>query len=230
MTLEKLAPNGAVVHKGDLLAEFDRTDQLKLAREAQAKFDDLSHQVEQKIAEQKSNLEKRASELQQAQADLKKAEIEIRKGPILSDIEQQKNQEKLEDAKRHVASLGRSDGFHEQAEVAELRILELQRDRQRFIVERQQSNADKLAVRAPMAGMVALQNVFRNESMGHAQEGDQLWPGSPLMLLFDPSAMMLEVSVDEPDGAVLVPGQRPRYTWTPIRIFLSMRFWHRQAR
>ena len=208
VTLEKLAANGTVVHKGDLLAEFDRTDQLKLAREAQAKFDDLSHQVEQKIAEQKSNVEKRASELQQAQADLNKAEIEIRKGPILSDIEQQKNEEKLQDAKRHVASLGCSDKFHEQAEAAELRILELQRDRQKFIVERQQSNADKLAVRAPMAGMVALQNVFRNESMGHAQEGDQLWPGSPLMLLFDPSAMTLEVSVDEPDGAVLVPGAK----------------------
>ncbi len=208
VTLAKLVANGTMVHPGDLLAEFDRTDQLKLAREAQAKFDDLSHQVEQKIAEQKSNAEKRASDLGQAQADLGKAQIEIRKGPVLSDIDQQKNAVKLEDARQHVASLERSNHFHDLAEAAELRIVELQRDRQKFVVQRQEKNADKLALRAPIAGMVALQNVYRNNSMGHAQEGDQLWPGSPLLRLFDPSAMQLQVSVDEPDGAVLVPGAK----------------------
>ena len=206
LTLEKLVPNGVAVKAGDLLAEFDRTDQLKLAREAEAKYGDLTHQVEQKVAEQASNTEKRASDLQQAEADLKKAEIEIRKGPVLSDIEQQKNAIKLEDARQHVASLQRSSHSHDLAEKAELRILELQRDRQKYVVGRQESNANRLSLRAPIAGMVALQNVYRNNSMGHAQEGDQLWPGSPLLRLFDPSAMALEVSVDEPDGAVLVPG------------------------
>jgi HlyD family secretion protein len=208
LTLAKLAANGISVHQGDLLAEFDRTDQLKLAREAQAKYGDLSHQVEQKIAEQSSNAEKRAADLQQADADLQKAQIELRKGPVLSDIEQRKNLVKLDDAERHVASLKRSNAAHDKAEKAELRILELQRDRQKYVVARQESNANRLTVRAPISGMVVLQNVFRNNSLGHAQEGDQLWPGSPLLRLFDPSAMELEVSVGEPDGALLVPGAR----------------------
>jgi HlyD family secretion protein len=208
LTLTKLIQNGTKVRPGDLLAEFDRTNELKLAREAQAKYDDLSHQVDQKEAEHKSNAEKRASELQQAQADLKKAAIEIRKGPVLSQIEQQKNAVKLEDAKQHVASLERSGHFHDLAEAAESRILELQRDRQKITVSRQQNNAQKLSLRAPIQGMVALQNVFRNNSMGHAEEGDQLWPGSPLLQLFDPSAMIVELSVGEPDGAVLVPGAK----------------------
>jgi HlyD family secretion protein len=208
LTLTKLIQNGTKVHPGDLLAEFDRTDELKLAREAEAKYDDLSHQVDQKQAEHKSNVEKRASELQQAEADLKKAEIEIRKGPVLSQIEQQKNAVKLEDAKQHVASLERSGHFHDVAEAAGSRILELQRDRQKITVSRQQNNAQKLSLRAPIQGMVALQNVFRNNSMGHAEEGDQLWPGSPLLQLFDPSAMVVELSVGEPDGAVLVPGSK----------------------
>jgi len=208
LTLTKLIENGATVHPGDLLADFDRTNQLKLAREAQAKFDDLSHQVEQKRAEHKSNAEKRASDLDQAEADLKKAAIEIRKGPILSEIEQQKNAVELENAKEHVASLGRSDHSHDIAEAAELRILELQRDRQKIAVAREQGNAQKLSLRAPIQGMVALENVFRNNSLGHAEEGDQLWPGSPLLRLFNPSAMVVELSVGEPDGAVLVPGAK----------------------
>ena len=33
-----------------------------------------------------------------------------------------------------------------------------------------------------------------------------MWPGSPLLSVFDPSSMEVEVAVGEPDGAVLVPG------------------------
>jgi multidrug resistance efflux pump len=206
LTLTRLVPNGATVHTNDIVAEFDSTDQLRQEREAQAKFDDLSHQVDQKRAEQSNNVEKRNSDLIQAQADLKKAEIEIRKGPIVSEIDQQKSAVTFESAKLHVASLQRSSHFHELAEAAELRILELQRDRQKIAVDRQRSNAQKLSLHTPIPGMASLENTWRNNSLGHAQEGDQLWPGSSLLRVFDPSAMVVEVSVGEPDGAVLVPG------------------------
>ncbi len=176
LTLLSIIENGARVKPGDLLAEFDATDQLKQAREAAAKYDDLSHQVEQKRAEQKDNSEKRHSDRIQAQADLEKAEIDIKKGPVLSDIEQQKNAVKLADARAHVASLERSNHFHEQAEAAELRILELQRDRQKLTVEQQKDNASRLTLRSTINGMVALDNVWRNNSLGHAQEGDRLIP------------------------------------------------------
>ena len=208
LTLTHLVASGATVKAGDLLAEFDDAPQIKLAREAQAKFDDLSHQVEQKRAELRNNAEKRNSDLLQAEADLNKAEIEIRKGPILSDIDQQKNEVKLADAKEHVASLQRSNHAHGRAEAADLRILELQRDRQKVAVDRQENNAQKLSLRSPIAGMVALENTFRNNSMGHAQEGDRLWGGLQLLRVFDPTAMIVQLSVGEPDGAILVPGSR----------------------
>ena len=208
ITLARLVQNGVTVREGDLLAEFDRTAELKLLLDVQSKFDDLTHQVEQKVAEHRSNAEKRASDLQQAQSDLKKAQIEIKKGPILSKIEQEKNAAKLEDAQIHAASLEKSNKFHDAAEAAEIRVLELQRDRQKIAVERQNGNLQKLSVHAPLHGMVALQNVYRNQSMGHAQEGDQLWPGSALLQLFDPGDMEVDVNVGEPDGAVLVPGAK----------------------
>jgi len=206
LTLTHLLPNGATVREGDILAEFDSTPQLKTAREAETKFDDLSHQIDQKIAENKSNAEKRASELQQAEADLEKAKLEIRKGPILSAIDDEKNKAKLDDAQAHAASLRRSGHFHELAEAAELRVLELQRDRQKVALERTQDNMRKLVIHAPLGGMIVLDNVWRNGSMGHAQEGDQLWPGHPLMRIFDPSEMRIQASVGEPDRALLQPG------------------------
>lgn len=208
LTLVKLAENGSPVHAGEVLAGFDNTAQLKAAREAQAKYDDLSHQVEQKRAEHASNVEKRLSELQGALADLKKAEIDLRKGPILSEIDQQKDIIKVADAKAHAASLERSSKARDTLELAEIRVLELQRDRQNVAVDRARANADRLSLRAPIDGMVALQNVWRNNSLGHAEEGDQLWAGSPLMQLFNPSTMQVVVSVGEPDGAVLKAGTK----------------------
>ena len=208
LSLATLAENGAMVNPGDSVATFDRANELKLLRDAQTKFDDLNRQIEEKKAEHISNAEKRISDLQQAQADLKKAEIEQRKGPVLSAIDQEKNKVKVTDAREHVESLERSTKFRDEAEASELRVLELQRDRQQVAVQRQNRNAEKLLVKAPLHGMVALQNIWRNNSMGHPQEGDQLWPGSPLLKIFDPSAMEVEVAVGEPDGAILVPGAK----------------------
>jgi HlyD family secretion protein len=206
MTLTKLIPGGAEVKAGDLLAEFDHTKQLDAARDAQAKYEDLRHQVEQRIAQHRADAEKRASDLQQATADLSKAELELRKGPILSEIDRLKNQAKLEDAQAHVASLERSQQFRGVADAADLKILELQRDRQKVAWERAQANADKLVLKAPLPGMVAKENSWHNDNYGPAQEGDQLWPGAPLLRIFDPSEMEVQVSVSEPDGAAIGEG------------------------
>jgi multidrug efflux pump subunit AcrA (membrane-fusion protein) len=82
ITLVQLIPNGSVVHTGDVLAEFDGTAQVKTQRDAQAKYDDLSHQVEQKIAEDHSNAAKRATDFGQAMADLEKARLDARQEPV----------------------------------------------------------------------------------------------------------------------------------------------------
>jgi HlyD family secretion protein len=208
LTLTSLAPNGLMVKEGDILAEFDRTQQLDNALQAKAKYDDLSHQVDQRRALNRSDGEKRSSDLQKAEGDLAKAEIELRKGPLLSEIDRLKNEAKVEDARAHVASLRKSSHFHDLADAAALRILELQRDRQKVALERAQRNSERMAVHATIAGMVALENVWRNGSMGHAQEGDQLWSGQPLLRIFDPTQMEVRTQVGEPDGAVLVPGAK----------------------
>jgi len=208
VTLTRLIANGTRVKTGDLLAEFDRTQQLDNAREAQAKFDDLAHQVDQRLAQNRADAAKRESDLQKAEADLAKAELQLRKGPLLSEIDRLKNEAKAEDARAHVASLKKSNGFHDQADAAAVRILELQRDRQKVGLDRALSNAEKLQVHATLDGMVSLENVWRNNSMGKAQEGDQLYPGQPMIRLFDPSEMEVRAQVGEPDDVALTPGCR----------------------
>ena len=208
LTLTKLIPNGSRVKEGDPIAEFDATQQLDSARDAQAKFDDLGHQVDQKLAQNRADAEKRTADLRQAEADLAKARIEVQKGPILTAIDGLKNEVRAEIAARHVESLNKSNAFHDKSDGAALRILELQRDRQKVTLERTEGNIAKMQVRAPLAGMVAHQNVYRNSSIGHPQEGDQLYRNQALVSIFDPSEMLVNCMVGEPDGAALVAGSR----------------------
>ncbi len=207
-TLTRLVPNGVHVEKGDLIATFDNTQQVDALRNAQAHYDDLGHQVEQKAAQNRADAEKRLADLKQAEADLAKAGMELQKGPVLSDIERLKDEVKLQVAREHVESLKKSNALHDTSDAAALRTLELQRDRQKVVVERTQSNLAKLELHAPLAGMVALQNLYRYNTMGHAQEGDQLYRGQALVSIFDPSEMRVRCAVGEPDGAVLVQGAR----------------------
>lgn len=206
LTLVTIIENGQRVNKGDTLAEFDDTRQQEETLEVKAKFEELGHQVEQKRAQNLADSEKRVSDLKQAMADLEKAQIQLKKGPVLADIVRKQNEIRAESAQARVESLKKSHASRLKAENAALRVLELQRDRQKIMLERSQANASKLVIKAPLSGMVALENVWKGGTMGHPREGDQLWPGQPLLKIFDPSEMFLDAQVGEPDGARLKPG------------------------
>lgn len=210
LTLVTLAPNGARVNQGDVLAEFDNTRQLDEVLEVEAKFDDLGHQVKQKAAQNQSEVEKRVSELKQAEADLSKALIQLQKGPVLADVERAKNEIKAAGARERVASLNKSHESRVRAEAAALKILELQQERQKVALDRAKANTERLVVKAPLGGMVALENIWKGGTMGHPREGDQLWPGQPLLKIFDPSEMVVDAQVGEPDNARLVAGTKAR--------------------
>jgi multidrug resistance efflux pump len=206
LTLIRLVANGTSVKQGDLLAEFDRTVQLDAALEAKAKYEDLSHQVNEKEAKNNSDAAKRSSDIGQAEADFDKAAIQLKKGPVLAEIDRLKNEEKSQNAKARLESLRKSDAKRRVAEAAALEILKLQMERQKVALERSQKNAELLVLKAPLGGMVALENIWRGGSMGAAQEGDQLWSGQSLLKIFDPSTMEVRTLIGEPDTVALREG------------------------
>jgi len=210
MTLTRIVPNGATVAKGDLIAEFDSLEQLDQARQRAASYDDLSHQVRQREADNAANVERRRLEREQAEADHAKARLDVSKAPVLGEIEARQNVIRLAKTEARLQSLDRTHPQEERTDRAALRILELQRDRQRAAHDRALANLEKLRVRAPLAGMVALATVFNNGSMVRPQAGDQLSRNNTLLSIFDPGEMLVRVNVAEPDGALLKPGLTTR--------------------
>jgi len=192
--------------KNDLLAKFDRTAQIDAALEAKAKYENLIHQVREKTAKNDSDAAKRSADIRQAEGDLAKAEIQLKKGPVLSEIDRLKNEEKARNARARVESLEKSDKSRRIAESPSLEILKLQMERQKVALERFERNSESLVLKAPLDGMVALENIWRGGSVGNAQEGDQLGSGQALLKIFDPTTMEVRAQVGEPDGAVLQEG------------------------
>jgi len=214
LTLTRLIANGSHVEMGDVVAEFDPFDQIDALRTARAKADDLDHQAQTKMAQNRTEAEKRRSDLRQAEADLSKALLEVSKAEILPEITKQQNQIKADTARARVASLNTSQPFRDQAADAALKILELQRDRQRVAMERAQANIDAMQVKAPLAGIVAHSIQYRNGSITHAQEGDQMYRGNALISIFDPAEMLVRCLVGEPDQVSLEAGAK-------VKIFMD---------
>lgn len=208
LTLTRLIPNGSRVQVGDVVAEFDPFDQMDQLRAARAKADDLDHQLRQKMAQNRTETEKRRSDLRQAEADLSKALLEVGKAEILPEIPRQQNQIRADMQRARVESMKTSHGYKDKVGDAGLKILELQRDRQRVAMERAQGNINVMQVKAPIDGLVAHSMSYRSGSMVRAQEGDQMSRGNPLVSIFDPAEMLVKCLVGEPDRVVLQPGAR----------------------
>jgi HlyD family secretion protein len=202
-TLTRVIPNGSKVAKGDILIEFDRVSLLDDERDAKAKLSDMGHQLDQQKAQVRSDDAKRLAQIREAEADLAKALLELKKGPILSEIDRLKNESRAANAKLRVASLKKSDESRKKAGKATVRILELKLERQRVTLERTQNNLDKLQIKAPQDGMVSLENTWHSGSMGPSREGDQVWPGMPLVRIFNPTRMVVEATINESDASWL---------------------------
>lgn len=203
LTLTALTPNGTSVKKGDTLVEFDPTAQLDDLRDAKAKLDDLQHQLEEKRAQVNSDSVTRLAAIRESESDLNKAELQLRKGPVLAELDRKKNEVLAAAARRRVASLKKSHEHREKSEAAAVKVLDLKCQRQGLVVQRLTSNIEKLSIKAPHDGMIALENTWRGGSMGPPQVGDQMWPNQPVLRVFDPTLMIVDTQVNEPDSGVL---------------------------
>lgn len=207
MVVTRLAPAGARVKKDDVLVEFDRQAQIKDALDKKATYQDLVDQVEEKRAAEDAARAKDETELKQAEDDLTKAQLEVTKNDIVSRIDAEKNQETLQEATQTLQQLRQTFQLKREAAAADIRVLEIQRDRARGTMLYAQGNAEKMTIRSPMDGIVVLNTVWLGSRMGEVQEGDEVRAGVPFMKVVDPAQMDVRVAVNQEDMSELHIGQ-----------------------
>jgi len=207
LTIIHLAASGTRVKPGDLLAEFDRQAQMRDFVDKQADYRKLVDQVVQEQAKEAAARAKDETELKAAEDNLRKAELEVQKTEILAKIDAEKNQENLDEANATYDQLRETFDLKRKAAQAAIRILEIQRDRTQQTMTHAQSNADLMQIRAPIEGVVVLNTIWKQGTMGEVQEGDQIEPGMPFMQVVNPATMQVRVSANQQDFPRLQIGQ-----------------------
>jgi len=207
LTIVHLTPAGTRVKKGDPLVEFDRQAQMRDFVDKQADYAKLVDQVAEEQAKENAAQAKDETELKAAEDNLRKTELEMQKAEIVSRIDAEKNQENLDEAKATYDQLRETFDLKRKAAQAAIRILEIQRDRTQQTMLHAQANADLMQIRSPLDGVVVLNTVWKQGTMGEVQEGDQVRPGVPFMQVVNPSAMQVRVMANQQDFPSLQVGQ-----------------------
>ena len=210
LIITRLMPSGSLVAAGQLLVEFDRQNQLKAATDRRAEHRDLEEQIRKKRAEQEQAHAKDDTELSVAANAVQTARLNIKKNAYLGRIDQEKNEQRLEEAEAKQKQLIATFDLKRKAAQADLRILEIQRDRAYKAMTSAEENATRMVVTSPISGLVVLRMVWRVNQQVELQEGEEARPGMPIMQVVDPSAMLVRVKVNQADVHLLQVGQPAR--------------------
>ena len=210
LIITRLVPSGTQVAPGQLLVEFDRQNQLKAAIDRRSEHRDLEEQIRKKRAEQEQARAKDDTERAVTANAIENARLEMKKNVYLGRIDQEKNEQRLEEALAKQKQFETTFDLKRRAEQADLRILEIQRDRAFMAMKSAEDNATRMVVTSPIAGMVVLRMVWRPGQQVEIQEGEEARPGMPIMQVVDPGAMLVRVKVNQADVHLLKIGQPAR--------------------
>ena len=208
MVLVRLVHAGTRVHKDDVLAEFDQQDQLKQFRDSQADYLDFLDKIKKQQADNAIELAKDQTALQAADDEYQKAKLEMEKNEVVSRIDADRNRLTLEQDAATLKQLRETFDLKERARQAQLKDLEIQRDKAHGQMLYAQTNSQRMVIHSPLEGLVVLNPIWKGSSMGDPQEGDEIWPGLSFMQVVDPSAMQVAARVNQVDFPYLRLGQR----------------------
>lgn len=207
LTIVKLAAPGSAVRQGDLLVEFDRQDQDKVAFEKRVEYSTLVEQIARTRAEHDTAKVKDESELAQAENAVKAAELEVLKNEMLSRIKAEQNQQSLDEARARLEALRRSFPLKRDAATAARRIFEIRRDRAAAAMEHAERNARAMRIVSPIDGLVVPKMTWKGNGPGDIREGDDVWPGLPVLQVVSRTSIRVRARVSQADIASVAAGQ-----------------------
>jgi HlyD family secretion protein len=215
LQLTHLLHTGSPVKKGDLVMEFDPTEQhYKLDQNRSELL-----QAEQEITKAKADAAVVAAQdkvaLLKARFDVRRAELDVQKNELVSAIDARKNELTLEGAQRVLAELEQDVKSRSASNQASIELAQEKRNKAKLAMDQAQDSINKMRVMAPMDGLVALEKnegasggfFFSGMTLPEYREGDQVEPGATVGQVIDPKGMELVAKVGELERNSIKEGQ-----------------------
>ena len=215
LQLTHLLHTGQVVKKGDVVFEFDPSEQhYKLDQNRSELL-----QAEQEIVKAKADAAVLAAEdavtLLKNRYSVRRAELDVQKNELLSKIDADKNDLALGQAKRVLEEELKDIESHKASGQAAAYLAQEKLNKARLGMDQAQQNLDKMQVTSTMDGLVSIQKnqnasggfYFTGMSLPDYHEGDQVQPGSSIVQVVDPQGLELTATLAEQDRGNVAAGQ-----------------------
>jgi HlyD family secretion protein len=215
LQITQLARTGAPVKKGDVIIEFDPSEQRYKLEQSRSEL----LQAEQEITKANADATVLGAQdkvaLLKARYGVRKAELEVKKNELVSKIDGEKNQLALEQARRVLAESEKDVESHKASGQATVFLAQEKYNKFKLTMDQAKQNLDKMRVSAPMDGLVSVQKnmnasggfFFTGMSLPDYHSGDQVQAGSAIAQVVEPMEMDLIAKVGEQEHSNVTPGQ-----------------------
>jgi HlyD family secretion protein len=215
LQLTHLLHTGTVVKKGELVMEFDPSEQMYKLDQNRSEL----LQAEQEITKAKADAAVTAAQdkvaLLKARYDVRRAELDVQKNELVSTIDAKKNDLALDQAKRVLTELEQDVKSRSVSNEATIQLAEEKRNKAKLAMDQAQDAIGKMKVMAPMDGLVALEKnegaaggfFFSGMQLPEFREGDQVEAGQTVGQVIDPQGLELVAKVGEMERNGIKEGQ-----------------------
>ena len=214
MAITEMRGSGELVKQGDMVVQFDTTDQNFRLREAEADLAEAEQKVIQAEAQMQAKEEEDKYALLKARADLRQAELESRKNPLVSAIQARQNDLAVRSTRETVTQIEHDMSNRKATSQAGVQIQEAARAKAQVQADTARRNIEMMTLRAPRDGYVNVQSntqtnfIFSGMMLPSWQIGDTVRAGMAVVQLPDLDHWEVMARIAEADRGHLAVGQR----------------------
>jgi hypothetical protein len=214
MALTFLREPGERVKSGDVIAQFDTTQQEFNLREAEADLAEAEQQVKKAEADAEAQLEEARYQVISTTSEAKQAEFEIRKNPVLAAVVGRQNEIALDAAINRQKQAEKDFANKKTTVTAGIAIQKAAVEKARIVAENAQRTIDNMVLKAKTTGYVNVQAnsnqnmLYYGQQLPQFQIGDTARAGQAVAQIPDMSNWEVIARIPEADRGHLAPGQK----------------------
>jgi multidrug resistance efflux pump len=218
MQILSIQATGTPVKSGDVVIEFDQSEQQDRLETAQSELAQAEQEIIKVDADARVQRAQDEVALLTARFDVRRAELDVQGSLLHSAIDKQKFALTLEEARGRLAQLLEDVQSRADTDRASRAVLEEKRNKARLQRDNAQRNIDSMMLRAPFDGLVAVKDNDMNNAawagvvVPEFRAGDTVYPGRQIAEVLLQSGIELVAKVSEYDRAHLIAGQHADVT------------------
>ncbi len=234
LQIVSLARTGTIVKKGDIVVEFDPSEQEYNLEQSKSQLEEAEQQIKKTKADQAVRVAKEQVTLLEAQYAVKRAEFKVKGNDLLSGIEARKNVIALEEAKRRLEQLQRDIKSRASSDAADLMSLNAAKTKAMLGMKLAQQFIESMICRAPIGGVVVVARSYESlisagggisissiEEIPEYRPGAQTFAGNLIAQIQDVEDMEIASKVIETDRGAIEggPGIEVRVDSKPTKVY-----------